>query len=63
MGCCSQSSPSQHTQAEAEHHQGRVFLTVQWLQIKQRQGKIHETQIPLGANVYSCLLHLIRHVL
>lgn len=31
MGCCSQSSPSQHTQAEAEQHQSRVFLAVQRL--------------------------------
>lgn len=37
MGCCSQSSSPQNAQAEAEQHQSRVFLTVQWLQTKQRQ--------------------------
>lgn len=37
MSCRSQSSPSKYAQAEAEQHQSRVFLTVQWLQRKQRQ--------------------------
>lgn len=32
MGSCSQSSPSQHTEAKTEQHQSRVFLAVQWLQ-------------------------------
>ncbi len=40
MGCCPQSSPSQHAQAKAEQHQSRVFLTVQRLQTKQRAGRV-----------------------
>lgn len=34
MGSCSKSSPPQHTQTEAEQHQSRVFLAVEWLQTK-----------------------------
>lgn len=49
MGCCSQSSPSQHTQAEAEQHQSRVFLAVQWLQTKHSRGRFMAFTIQFAA--------------
>lgn len=48
MGGRPQSSASQHTEAEAEQHQSRVFLAVQRLQSDKQQSPSLASQIQIA---------------